>query len=151
MDSEGMKVRTATAADAEQITALCNQLGYSASSEQVVERIKAIQHLDDHSLLVAQGSERRLLGWVHIHLFPLVVSELEAEIGGLIVDEEYRGQGIGKLLMKHAEEWSCKRGCQGLRLRSNIIRENAHAFYERIGYEKTKTQWVFRKALKKFS
>ncbi|MFX0145476.1 MAG: GNAT family N-acetyltransferase [Candidatus Hodarchaeota archaeon] len=58
---------------------------------------------------------------------------------------------MGKLLMKHAEEWSRTRGCQGLRLRSNIIRENAHAFYERIGYGKTKTQWVFRKVLENIS
>jgi GNAT superfamily N-acetyltransferase len=147
MDSDGMKVRTATAADSEHISTLCDQLGYPTSSEQVAERIKAIQRLDDHTLLVAQSSDRRLLGWVHIHLFPLVVSELEAEIGGIVVDEGHRGQGIGKLLMKHAEEWSRKKGCQGLRLRSNIIRENAHTFYERIGYGKTKTQWVFRKSL----
>jgi GNAT superfamily N-acetyltransferase len=147
MDIDGMKVRSATAADSLQISALCDQLGYPASSEQVAQRIKAIQHQDDHTLLIAQGPDSNLLGWVHIFLRPLVVAELEAELGGLIVDDRYRGQGIGKLLMRHAELWSSEKGCQALRLRSNIIRKNAHAFYERIGYEKIKTSWVFRKAL----
>ncbi len=147
MESDGMKVRPAIIADAEHISALCDQLGYPASKEEVAKRIKAIQGQDDHTLLVAQGSDSRVLGWVHSYLSPLVVTELEAEIGGLIVDEKYRGQGIGKLLMRHAEAWSIEKGCQALRLRSNIIRKNAHAFYERIGYGKIKTSWVFRKEL----
>ena len=147
MDIDGMKVRPATTADTVPISTLCDQLGYPASSEQVEQRIKAIQHQDDHTLLVAQGSDSNLLGWVHIFLRPLVVTELEAELGGLIVDERYRGQGIGKLLMRHAEVWSSEKGCQAIRLRSNTIRKNAHAFYERIGYGKIKTSWVFRKEL----
>ena len=147
MDSDGIKVRPATTADAVDISALCDQLGYPASSEQVAKRIKAIQRLDDHTLLVAHGSNSTLIGWVHIYLCPLVVADLEAEIGGLIVDEGYRGQGVGKLLMRYAEIWSSEKGCQALRLRSNIIRKNAHVFYEQIGYGKTKTQWVFRKEL----
>ena len=147
MDSDGMKVRPATSADAVPVSALCDQLGYPTSSEQAAQRIEVIQRLDNHTLLVAQGPDSHLLGWVHIHFYPLIVSGLEAEIGGLIVDEGSRGQGVGKLLMRHAERWSKEKGCQALRLRSNIIRENAHAFYERIGYGKTKTQWVFRKEL----
>jgi GNAT superfamily N-acetyltransferase len=147
MDIEGMKVRPATAADSAQISVLCAQLGYPASSEQVAQRIDAIQHQDDHALLVAQGPDRDLLGWIHIFLRPLVVTELEAELGGLIVDERYREQGIGKHLIRHAEAWSTRKGCQALRLRSNIIRKDAHVFYERIGYRKIKTSWVFRKEL----
>lgn len=147
MDIDGMKVRSATAADSLQISALCDQLGYPASSDQVAQRIKAIQHQDDHTLLVAQEPDSNLIGWIHIFLRPLVVTELEAELGGLIVDERYRGRGIGKLLMRHAELWSSEKGCQALHLRSNITRKNAHAFYERIGYEKIKTSRVFRKVL----
>jgi GNAT superfamily N-acetyltransferase len=147
MDSDGMKVRPATTADAVHISALCDQLGYPVSSEQVAQRIKAIHRQDDHTLLVAQGFNSSLLGWVHIYLCPSLLTGLEAEIGGLIVDEGYRGQGIGKLLMRHAEAWSSEKGCQALRLRSNIIRVIAHTFYERIGYGKIKTQWVFRKKL----
>jgi GNAT superfamily N-acetyltransferase len=147
MDIEGMKVRPATAADSVRISVLCAQLGYPASSDQVAQRIKTIQDQDDHILLVAQGPDSVLLGWVHIFLRPLVVTELEAELGGLIVDERYRGQGIGKHLIRHAEEWSSQKGCQALRLRSNIIRKDAHVFYKRIGYKQIKTSWVFRREL----
>lgn len=147
MDNDVTKIRPATNADAVHISALCDQLGYPAASEQVAQRIKVIQRKSDHTLLVAQGSDSSIFGWVHIYLCPLVVTGLEAEIGGLVVDERHRGQGIGQLLMRHAEVWSSERGCQALRLRSNIIRKNAHGFYEQIGYGKIKTSCVFRKEL----
>jgi hypothetical protein len=37
--------------------------------------------------------------------------------------------------------------CEGMSVRSNVIRERAHVFYERNGYEHYKTQKSFRKQL----
>ena len=55
--------------------------------------------------------------------------------------------GIGKLLMERAEMWAREHGCKIVSLRSNVIRERAHAFYERLGYKHVKTQKSFRKVL----
>jgi len=51
------------------------------------------------------------------------------------------------MLMAQAERWAQEKGCQAVLLRSNAIREGAHAFYEGIGYENIKTSKTFRKAL----
>jgi ribosomal protein S18 acetylase RimI-like enzyme len=147
MDNGAWKVRRAMDTDILQITTLCDQLGYPSSSEQVAERIKNIQSQDDHALFVIQHSDGSIVGWVHVYICPLLVTELEAELGGLVVDERFRGQGIGQLLMRHAELWSREKGCQALHLRSNVTRKNAHAFYHKIGYRKIKTSWMFRKEL----
>jgi GNAT superfamily N-acetyltransferase len=147
MDKDVWTVRQAKSKDVIHITALCDQLGYPSSSEQVAQRIERIQQLDDHALFVMERADGDLIGWVHVYLCPLVVTDLETEIGGLVVDERYRDRGIGQLLMRHAEQWSREKGCQALRLRSNVTRENAHAFYERMGYKKIKTSWMFRKEL----
>src|SRR6266550_2924266 len=40
-----------------------------------------------------------------------------------------------------------KQGCKSMSVRSNVIRERAHKFYERNGYEHYKTQKSFRKPL----
>ena len=40
-----------------------------------------------------------------------------------------------------------ERGLARLRVRSNVIRERAHRFYERVGFEKIKAQAVFEKSL----
>jgi GNAT superfamily N-acetyltransferase len=48
-------------------------------------------------------------------------------------------------LLQEAEKWAKRTGCQGMSVRSNVIRERAHQFYEKHGYEHYKTQKAFRK------
>jgi ribosomal protein S18 acetylase RimI-like enzyme len=57
-------------------------------------------------------------------------------IDELVVDREYRNQGIGKLLMNEMEAIAKNRGCKRLELDSAFHRTNAHAFYEKQGFEK---------------
>jgi GNAT superfamily N-acetyltransferase len=66
---------------------------------------------------------------------------------GLIVDKEYRGKGIGKQLLDGAARWATEHGYNKLRVRSNLIREDAHRFYEREGFRRVKTQVVLDRAL----
>jgi len=68
-------------------------------------------------------------------------------VNGLIVAEGQRSAGAGAKLLDAAEEWARRHGCQGMNVRSNVIRERAHKFYERQGYEHYKTQKAFRKGL----
>jgi GNAT superfamily N-acetyltransferase len=66
----------------------------------------------------------------------------------LVVDEACRGQGIGHLLIRQAEQWAWEQGSSTMCVRSNAIRKGAHAFYERAGYENIKTSLTFRKTLR---
>jgi GNAT superfamily N-acetyltransferase len=70
-----------------------------------------------------------------------------AWIEGFVVDEQARSGGIGARLLEALEIWARARGCNALRVQSNVIRKRAHAFYERHGYVKLKTQFAFRKQL----
>jgi GNAT superfamily N-acetyltransferase len=72
---------------------------------------------------------------------------LQAEIAGLVVDETARGGGIGRRLLEAAEQWARSHGCRAIRVRSNVVREGAHAFYVREGFREIKTQKVFEKGL----
>ncbi|MCK4726727.1 MAG: GNAT family N-acetyltransferase, partial [Anaerolineales bacterium] len=76
-----------------------------------------------------------------------LVVEPFAEIGGLVVIEEWRASGVGRALLKTAETWARDRVVSGMRVRSNIIREGAQRFYEHLGYNNVKTQKVFLKEL----
>jgi ribosomal protein S18 acetylase RimI-like enzyme len=76
-----------------------------------------------------------------------IASNPRVEIGGLVVDESCRSQGVGRLLMARVEEWARSNGFTEARLRSNVIRESAHLFYENLGYRVNKTQKSFLKTL----
>jgi GNAT superfamily N-acetyltransferase len=140
-------IRLARADDAERIAVLCQQLGYSVSSEEARRRLEYIHQEDRHIVYVAELPHGHVGGWVHVHARSLLVVDLHAEIGGLVVDEGCRGRGIGKLLMQHAEEWARGQGCRTVYLRSNAIRKGAHVFYERVGYSVVKTSLTFCKTL----
>jgi GNAT superfamily N-acetyltransferase len=62
-----------------------------------------------------------------------------------VVDARFRSQGLGRRLLAYAEDWARERGCTEIGLRSNVIRDRAHVFYEKLGYQHIKTQKAFRK------
>lgn len=134
--------------DAVRIAELNEQLGYPATAEEVVGRLDEICSRDDHDFFVAVLPDGDVAGWVHVYLRRLVMFDPLIEVEGLVVDERYRRTGIGRLLMNHVEEWARERGCNIVNLRSNVIREEAHGFYRRLGYEEAKHQKVFRKLLR---
>lgn len=139
--------RLASGDDVQRIATLSEQLGYPASAQEIRRRLQQVQQDKDHAVYVAEQADGRVVGWVHVYLRLLLVADLQAEIGGLVVDEECRQAGIGQLLMQRAEQWARDMGCQTVGLRSNVIRREAHLFYERIGYTNYKTSRVFRKIL----
>jgi GNAT superfamily N-acetyltransferase len=134
-------IRPARIEDAKKIARLCKQLGNQVSADQVEERLKKINEEKD-SIIFLYEIDNSTSGWVHV--FGKCIIQLEyAEIGGLVVDTEYRGKGIGKNLMRKAEEWAMEKGYPEVRLRSGGHRKEAHNFYKNIGYENIKCQEVF--------
>jgi len=139
-------IRPAGLLDASAVAELCTQLGYPTSPEQAARRVDQIARLPDHGLFVAVA-DGQVVGWVHVHAYPLPEVDTHAELGGLVVDERVRNGGIGRMLVEQAESWSRGQGCGFLSVRSNIVREAAHRFYQRLGFEQFKTQYSFRKQL----
>lgn len=143
---QAFAMRLAQPADAPRIAALATQLGYPSYPAQVERRLESVRHDADHAVWVAEAYGE-VVAWLHVFVCRLVEADRFAEIGGLVVDEACRAQGAGRLLMGHAEQWAREKGCRGVYLRSNVIRKEAHSFYERLGYTRIKTQHAFRKDL----
>jgi GNAT superfamily N-acetyltransferase len=142
-----LKIRRAKNADAQQIAALCGQLGYPATAAQMIKRLREIKPASLHAVFVADAPEHGVIGWAHVSKQPLLEVEMRAEVNGLVVAEGQRSLGAGAQLLAAAEDWARKHGCKDMSVRSNVIRERAHKFYERNGYEHYKTQKSFRKPL----
>jgi GNAT superfamily N-acetyltransferase len=104
-------------------------------------------HQEDHAFFVAELLDGEVVGWVHVYLLPLVIVELCAEIGGIIVDDRYRLRGIGRLLISQAEIWARERDCRLMRIRSRMEREYAHVFYNETGFKILKTSLTFTKEI----
>jgi GNAT superfamily N-acetyltransferase len=144
-----MRIRKARRGDVERIAELSGELGYPASAAQVATRLRQLKPASKHAVFVAESPDAAtgLVGWLHVSVSHLLESDIRAEVNGLIVAEGQRSAGAGTKLLDAAEEWARRHGCQGINVRSNVIRERAHKFYERQGYKHYKTQKAFRKPL----
>lgn len=142
-----VKIRRAKQGDAARIAVLSGQLGYPTTIKQMAARLKTAFRHKNGACFVAESIENGIVGWVHVSVTPLLEVERRAEVNGLVVDENVRSLGAGASLLETAEKWARKMRCSGMSVRSNVIRERAHGFYLKNGYEHYKTQKAFRKAL----
>jgi GNAT superfamily N-acetyltransferase len=142
-----LKIRRAKNSDAPRLADLAGQLGYPTTPAQLRERFRRIQPASQHAIFVADSARDGVIGWLHVSRQPLLEEDLRAEVNGLVIADGQRSLGAGARLLAAAEDWARKRGCKGMSVRSNVIRERAHKFYERNGYEHYKTQKSFRKPL----
>lgn len=141
-----MKIREAILSDVTALADLATQLGYPCTHGQMAVRMEILSGRSGNGVLVAEN-EGRVVGWLHVSGMYFLESAAFAEVLGLIVDKEHRGQGIGKQLLDGAVRWAAEHGYDKLRVRSNLIREDAHRFYEREGFRRVKTQVVLDRAL----
>ena len=142
-----LKIRPAKTGDAARLAELSGQLGYPATAAEIRKRMQGIRSAAHHALFVAETKDAGVIGWIHVSKQPLLEVEIRGEINGLVVAEDRRSLGAGARLLATAEDWARKHGCKGMSVRSNVIRERAHQFYERNGFEHYKTQKSFRKPL----
>ena len=145
--NDDIRIRKAVLEDASSLAILSNQLGYPTSAAEIIKRLPKIQRMEDEALFVAVSQEKNILGWIHVLMSYRLVVDPFAELGGLVVADGYRGQGIGKSLLMKAEDWAKERGLDTFRIRARSTREGAHHFYLKMGYQLWKDQKVFEKQL----
>jgi GNAT superfamily N-acetyltransferase len=139
-------IRRMTAVDVPVSQVLLSQLGYQMDVEEVRRRYDAVAESGDHALMVAeQGGS--IIALCHTYARPALDKPPEAVVQALVVDQAFRGTGVGKTMMAAAEAWAADRGFRSVALVSHMSRSEAHKFYESIGYRLEGTSHLFRKKL----
>ncbi|MBO1582607.1 GNAT family N-acetyltransferase [Bacillus sp. XF8] len=119
-------------------------LGYPTTIEKKRIRLQNIfSHLEYYTL-VAEVNEC-VIGMIGLYTGMFYTEDgVYARIIALVVDEEFRKQGIGKRLIKAAEKWTLEQGTDSIGLNSGNCeeRKHAHQFYKRMGYIEKSTGFV---------
>lgn len=90
-----------------------------------------------------------VIGWIHAFQSFCIESLPFIEIGGLVVDEIYRGKRVGKTLMKCVKEWCIDQEIYSMRVRTQSKRMDAHEFYKALRFKEIKEQKVFQLDVRK--
>jgi len=135
-----IEIREATEKDLPDILSLFKQ----PDVDQNVLSIKKAQGIFNHiknypnyKIYVAEEDEK-LVG-----TFSLLVMDKLSHMGAksgivedVVVHPDWQGRGVGKKMMQFAMDQCKESGCYKLMLSSNIKRELAHQFYEKLGFKK---------------
>ncbi|WET78014.1 GNAT family N-acetyltransferase [Amycolatopsis sp. QT-25] len=113
------------------------------SADDLTPYLKSFEEIDAdpaHLLIVADdGGEA--VGTLQLSIIPGLARKgaLRGQIEAVRVRASHRGSGLGAELMRWAIDESRRRGCALVQLTSDVKREDAHRFYERLGFEATHT------------
>jgi GNAT superfamily N-acetyltransferase len=131
-----LSIRDARLEDSPHVARLLDQLGYPTDERAVASRLERLAVVGDR-VFVAEA-DGQLVGLAHLQVSPGIERDRPAgKLGALVVDEAHRGHGVGRALVHAVEEDARLRGCAVLFLTTRETRDEAHAFYERVGFEQT--------------
>jgi ribosomal protein S18 acetylase RimI-like enzyme len=131
------KIRDASLSDAPALASLMCELGYETTTVEMRQRLKSILPDSRYRTFVAE-IDHQVCGMIgtlthvsHEH------NDLSGRIVALVVSEKQRRSGIGRALVAAAEKDFAKRKVTRLSLTTRFTREEAHQFYEALGYSRT--------------
>lgn len=142
-----INIRSAEIDDADSIENLRAHMAYEKTIISTRERIESILKNEDNCIFVALQNDE-IVAWIHAFYAMRIESDFFVEIGGLVVHERYRRRGIASLLVDQVLLWTRHVKRDQVRIRTNTIRKETHAFYEKLGFRETKEQKVFDMQLK---
>ena len=143
--SHGATLRRARITDAPELARLSAQLGYPQAADAFERRLRRLLISADHPVVVATDDDTRLLGFIALERRLMLEAGERVEIVGLVVDDAARRRGIGKALVDTALDWAREIGLDTVIVRSNTARAQSHPFYEGAGFERIKSQHVYRR------
>ncbi|GAB2666326.1 GNAT family N-acetyltransferase [Saccharopolyspora gloriosae] len=94
---------------------------------------------DPNQLLAVADLDGAIVGTLQLTFIPGLshAGATRAQLEAVRVRTDRRGDGLGRELVTWAIEQARRRGAAMVQLTSNVSRERAHRFYERLGFEHT--------------
>jgi GNAT superfamily N-acetyltransferase len=132
-----IQTRRAESGDAGRVASLLTQLGYPTRAADVPARL-ARMTTDDHAAVFVAEQDGIVVGLATAHIVRVLNRPTDVTwLTTLVVDETVRGSGVGRALVDAVAEFGREAGCEWLSVTTHERRSDAHAFYDRIGFQFT--------------
>jgi ribosomal protein S18 acetylase RimI-like enzyme len=140
-----LTIRVAEVDDAAALAQLMRELGYETTKSEMRTRMGRIA-TDEHYRTFVAVSDGNVCGMIGtLTCLSYEHNDLSGRILALAIVSTMRRRGIGRALIATAERDFAQRGIRRVALNTRLAREDAHKFYESLGYERN--GWRFVKQL----
>lgn len=122
----------------------------STDDEHKAEMLDIYEHSETQLVLVAETGDGKLVGFLEASIRPFVEDcrgEYVGYLEGWFVDSDYRNAGIGGKLVREAEVWARKKGCEEMASDAEIGNDLSLTAHLKLGYEETSRLVHLRKDL----
>jgi ribosomal protein S18 acetylase RimI-like enzyme len=139
---EDFIIRRAENSDAKVLAELMTELGYPTRVSEMEMRLETILTKPEYRAFVAEY-KGQLCGMIGTCVWDSYAhNSPNGQIIALVVSDKLRGRGVGKTLIAAAETDFSERNIKRISVNTHIRRDDAHLFYEQMGYVKTGFRFV---------
>jgi ribosomal protein S18 acetylase RimI-like enzyme len=130
-------IRAAEVNDAAALAQLMCELGYKTNRSEMRQRVKSILNDARYSMLVAE-IDNEVCGMIGtVTHMSYEHNDPSGKIIALVVSKKQRRSGVGRALIATAEKDFAERNVTRVALTTRFEREDAHQFYESLGYSRS--------------
>lgn len=120
----------------ENINSLFFQLNKKNKKNLSEQRLKKVISFPSSHFLIAKNNEGKIIGMLVLICYPKISMTNVGWIEDVVVDEKYRGQGIGEALINKALDLARADRVEKISLTSRPSRKAANHLYRKLGFSK---------------
>lgn len=133
-----IQLRKSTDSDAKHVHKLICLLENENFDPEMFEQMFAGNVRDPRNIYLVAEVNGLIVGFIGCHSQVLLHHlDIVYEIQEMIVDEQYRGMGLGQQLLSKLQHEILTRKGKLLEVSSNKLRDKAHEFYQMAGFNRT--------------
>lgn len=122
---------------------LVSQLRDALSYKEFEDLIYDMRHMDYKMIGIMEDEE--LITYAGVAIQTNLYHKRHLYVFDFVTDKEQRAKGYGKMMLDYLKDYAKMGMCENIVLSSGFVREEAHTFYEKNGFDKK--SFVFLKAL----
>lgn len=138
-----MQIREMSLKELDIVYEVLSQLRKNLSFKEFDDLIYDMRHMDYKMFGIMEKD--KLITFAGVAVQTNFYHKRHLYIFDLVTDREYRFKNYGKMMLDFLQDYAKTAMCENIVLSSSFAREDAHKFYEKIGF--SKKSFVFLKGI----
>jgi N-acetylglutamate synthase-like GNAT family acetyltransferase len=135
MELNNLSIRKASWRDLNNLKEFVEVLGYSSETEDFSSKMKSILFLPNYQVYIAEVIDEMAGVMILEKSISFSIADNFVKIIALIVKNEYKNKGIGKVLLQESAKWQSQQKASSVVICLNPERKETSNYFEKQGFK----------------